>query len=266
MSQRSLKVATVSHNIAWGDKDENIISVAELLNRVDKDTDIVVLPELFCSGFMSTLEQLHEMAEDNTGVTIINLQRWAQYFKFAICGSYLAKENGRYFNRAFFVEPSGDITYYDKRHLHTPSNENICYEKGNKLSPIIRFRGWNISMLICYDIRFPIWCRNLEYKVDLMLIPANWPKKDCYTWKHLLIARAIENQMFVVGANRSGSDDMGDYDELSYVFDFKGVDIGYMSTKSDKIIHAKLDKKSLEKYRCDFPIINDFDQYQLCLK
>ena len=111
MSTDKLKVAVVSHDIAWGDKEENIISVAELLNRVDKDTDIVVLPELFSTGFMPSLEQLHEMAEDMNGITIVNLVRWAQFFKFAICGSYIAKQDGRYFNRAFFVEPSGDMTF-----------------------------------------------------------------------------------------------------------------------------------------------------------
>ena len=232
MSTDKLKVAVVSHDIAWGDKEENIISVAELLNRVDKDTDIVVLPELFSTGFMPSLEQLHEMAEDMNGITIVNLVRWAQFFKFAICGSYIAKQDGRYFNRAFFVEPLGDMTFYDKRQ-------------------------------ICYDVRFPIWCRNRDNKVDLMLVPANWQQKRSSQWKHLLIARAIENQIYVVGANRSGKDDEGAYDDMSYIFDYNGESIDIKSAKSSKIIYANLDKSLLRKNRIELPANKDADSFEL---
>lgn len=263
MSTDKLKVAVVSHDIAWGDKEENIISVAELLNRVDKDTDIVVLPELFSTGFMPSLEQLHEMAEDMNGITIVNLVRWAQFFKFAICGSYIAKQDGRYFNRAFFVEPSGDMTFYDKRHLNFIGQEHNCYEKGTRQSPIIRFRGWNITIQICYDVRFPIWCRNRDNKVDLMLVPANWQQKRSSQWKHLLIARAIENQIYVVGANRSGKDDEGAYDDMSYIFDYNGESIDIKSAKSSKIIYANLDKSLLRKNRIELPANKDADSFEL---
>lgn len=263
MSRENLKVAIVSNDIAWGDKEENIITVAELLNRVDKDVDLVVLPELFCTGFMPTLGQLHEMAEDDSGVIIVNVQRWAQFFKFAICGSYIAKDNGRYYNRAFFVEPSGDMTFYDKRHLYSITQENKCYEQGLKKSPIIRYRGWNISMQICYDVRFPVWCRNVNNKIDLMVVPANWSTDRAHSWKHLLIARAIENQFFVVGANRSGSDDCGDYNGLSYIFDYLGNNIGFISDKSNLIIHAELDKNAMINNRTDFPTTKDADDFIL---
>ncbi len=263
MSREKLKVAIIAHDIAWGDKDENIITVAELLNRVDKDTDVVVLPELFCTGFVSDLEQLHEMAEDEDGVTVVNLYRWSQYFKFAICGSFLAKENGRYYNRAFFVEPSGEITYYDKKHLFRLSNESKCFEPGKAQSSIVRFRGWNISMLACYDVRFPVWCRNVDSKIDVVLVPANWPKVRGYAWRHLLIARAIENQYYIVGANRSGKDDYGDYNETSYIFDYKGTEIEVQSSKSTQIYYGHLDKIAMEKYRTGFPVIKDSDRFEL---
>ena len=263
MSREKLKVAIVAHDIAWGDKEENIITVAELLNRVDKDTDVVVLPELFSTGFVSQLEQIHEMSENAQGVTVVNLHRWAQYFKFAICGSYLAKDNGKYYNRGFFIEPSGDVSYYDKKHLFVLSHENKCYEHGSLQSPIVRYMGWNIAMSICYDVRFPVWCRNLNNKIDLMLVPANWPKVRGYAWKQLLIARAIENQYFIVGANRSGHDDYGDYNDCSYIFDYMGKDIATNSQKSDKIIYAHLDKVSMEKFRTSFPICKDADSFEL---
>ena len=265
MSRDNLKVAIVSNDIAWGDKEENIITVAELLNRVEKDVDLVVLPELFCTGFMSTLDQLHEMAEDESGMILVNIQRWAQFFKFAICGSYLAKENGRYYNRAFFVEPSGDTTFYNKRHLYSINKENLCYEYGTKKSPIIRFRGWNISMQICYDIRFPVWCRNVNNKIDLMVVPANWSSDRSYAWKQILIARAIENQIYVVGANRSGCDDCGEYNGLSYIFDYYGKDVGLVSEKSPAIIHAILNKSLMMDYRNEYPIVNNADDFELNL-
>ena len=116
-----MKVAIISHEIAWADKEENIITIAELLNRVDKNCDLVILPELFSTGYLSSTEQLYDMAEDEDGISIVNLQRWAQYFNFAICGSYFAKEQGKYYNRAFFVEPSGEITYYNKCHKYSNS-------------------------------------------------------------------------------------------------------------------------------------------------
>ena len=149
MSQEKLKIAVVSHDITWSDKEENIITIAELLNRVDKNTDVVILPELCCSGFISTIEHLSDIAETNNDSIILNATRWAQFFGFAICGTFIAKENERYYNRAFFVEPSGDISYYNKRHLYSSNLEKRCFSRGLSKSPIIRFRGWNITMQIC---------------------------------------------------------------------------------------------------------------------
>lgn len=265
MSREKLKIAAIAHDVVWADKDENIITVAELLNKVERDTDIVVLPEMFSTGTIFNIEQIHEFAENENGIVIVNVCRWAQFFKFAICGSFLANVDGKYYNRAFFVEPSGEITYYDKRHLFSIGAESENYNKGNNKSPIIRYRGWNISMQICCDIRFPIWCRNDGNKSDLMLVPANWPNKRNYAWKHLLIARAIENQMYVVGANRSGNDDYGNYDESSYIYDYMGKDIAKISNESSKIIYAELNKFALEQFRSSFPIYLDADKYDILI-
>lgn len=244
----ALKVAIISHDIAWEDKDDNLITIAELLHKVDKDTDVVVLPELFSTGFVSSVEKLHEMAETDDGKTILSLKRWAQYFNVAICGSFLMNIGSDYYNRGFFVEPSGDVQYYNKRHLYNDDLEKRSYKEGVSKSPIVRYRGWNISMQICYDIKFPVWCRNIDDEIDLLLVPANWPKDKEYEWKHLLIARAIENQYYVVGANRSGSDDIGKY-QNSYILDFKGEDISTCSTKFPQILYANLNKQELREFR-----------------
>ncbi len=261
MPSETLKIAIISHDIVWSDKEKNLTTVAELLNHVDNDTDIVVLPELFSTGFISDNEQLHKLAESTTGKTIDSIHHWTKHFKFALCGSYLTSVGNEYYNRAFFIEPTGEEAYYDKRHLFSIGLEGELYKPGNKKSPIIRYHGWNISMLICYDIRFPVWCRNEGNNVDLTLVPANWPDSRGYAWEQLLIARAIENQMYVVGANRSGSDDYGNYNGRSFIFDYQGKEISSKAT--DGILYAVLSHKYLEKYRQNFPVIKDADRFNI---
>lgn len=258
----ALKVAIISHDIAWEDKDDNLITIAELLHKVDKDTDVVVLPELFSTGFVSSVEKLHEMAESDDGKTILSLKRWAQYFNVAICGSFLMNIGSDYYNRGFFVEPSGDVQYYNKRHLYNDDLEKRSYKEGVSKAPIVRYRGWNISIQICYDIKFPVWCRNIDDEIDLLLVPANWPKDKEYEWKHLLIARAIENQYYIVGANRSGSDDIGKYHN-SYIFDFKGEDISKSSSNFPQILYANLNKQELRDFRKSHSTSKDADKFTI---
>ncbi len=241
-----MKVAIISHEIAWGDKDENIITIADLLNRVDKDCDLVVLPELFSTGYISSTEQLYDMAEDLNGISIVNLQRWALFFNFAICGSFLAKENGQYYNRAFFVEPSGEFTFYDKSHIYSNSKYNINYTLGHKQSAIIRYRGWNISILVGDDILYPIWSHKTAKNTDLMIVPSSWSVGEKYKWEHIFIGRAIENQIYIIGANRLGKDDLFDYNTPSYIFDFNGLDI---ASRENNISYARIDKDSLNEHR-----------------
>ncbi len=256
-----MKIAIIEHDIACGEKEENLITVAERLSRVEKDTDIVVLPELFSTGFISDPGRLRELAETTTGRTMDDVHRWAQFFKFAICGSYLACVGSDYYNRGFFIEPSGEESYYDKRHLFSMGEESKLYKAGNKPSAVLRYRGWNISMLVCYDLRFPVWCRNRDGKTDLTIVPACWPDARAYAWKQLLIARAIENQTYVVGGNRSGSDDYGSYTGESHVMDFQGKEIA--AKEEEGILYAVLSHKQLSKYRQAFPVAKDADSFQI---
>lgn len=256
-----MKVTVLPLDIVWSDKSENMFAVANKLSQIDKDTDIVVLPELFSTGFVADKLTMSTMAESNNGPTMETLRCWASVYNVAICGSFLACSGNQYFNRAFFLEPSGDETFYDKAHLFSLSNESSLLTAGHQPIPVVRYRGWNISLCICYDLRFPVWCRNVDSKYDLMIVVANWPTSRQYAWEHLLIARAIENQAYVIGCNRTGSDDYGKYaDCMTFVSDYVGQNI---SKNENGIVSATLDKENLENYRQKFPVLNDCDHFTM---
>jgi predicted amidohydrolase len=257
-----LKIAIIPLNITCCDKELNLQHVDEVLSTLPKDIDIIVLPELFSTGFMKDIDLLADMSEATTGYTIQQLNSFARKYNVAICGSYAAKVADKFYNRAFFIEPSGEESYYDKRHLFSMSSESSLFTRGDFPSPIIRFRGWNIAMSICYDLRFPVWCRNTQYCYDVMLVPANWPEVRAYAWRQLLISRAIENQAFVIGANRSGEDEFGKYDNLSYIVDFMGQSIGQQGPQNG-IVFASIFKDKLDKFRRNFPVMNDSDEFTI---
>lgn len=262
MLNRDLKIAAIPLNIVWGDKEENMQATEFAMSQLAPGTDIAVLPELFSTGFMHEPDSLGRMAEPITGETMTRILALAQKYNCAIAGSFLCAVGGVYTNRAFFAEPSGELTYYDKRHLFSLSPETTIYSAGDRRSPIVRFRGWNIAMIICYDLRFPAWCRNVEQQYDILLVPANWPKARGYAWRQLLIARAIENQAYIVGADRSGADDYGVYDDLTFIFDPMGQSIGQPVGKSG-IIYAEISKSELEKVRTRLPFGADADAFKI---
>lgn len=256
-----MKVAALPLDIVWSDKSENILTMVNRLRGLEKDTDIVVLPELFSTGFIPDRQIMASVAETNSGPTIDAVKCWSAFHNVAICGSFLAKSGQQYYNRAFFIEPSGDETFYDKVHLFSMSNEAAMFESGNHPAPVVRFRGWNVSFMICYDLRFPLWSRNVDCKYDLMLVPANWPTSRKYAWKHLLIARAIENQAYYIGCNRTGSDDYGDYSpEMTTIYDFLGKPV---STVRNGLVTAEIDKPTMDSYRGKFPVWRDSDRFSI---
>ena len=257
-----LKIAIIPYDIAWGDKDENLLSIGEKLGRVESDTDIVVLPEMFTTGVLNDPAMVANLAETNQDRTMMALCRLASFFNFAICGSFLATTSGNYYNRAFFVEPSGEVTYYDKKHLFTVGGEDALFSAGDQQSEIIRYRGWNISLAVCYDLRFPVWNRNVNNRYDIKIFVANWPSSRSYAWQHLLIARAIENQSYVVGANRVGGDDYGTYSiDDSMCIDYLGKIISEKS--ADNILYSVADYEKLMSFRRKFPVWKDADVFSL---
>lgn len=256
----TLNIALIATDIIPQDKEKNLANLGSSLEKIEKGTDIVVLPELFSTGFIKDVDKISEAAEPVSGKTMQILHSYADKFGFAIAGSYLCKVANSILNRGFFIEPGGDEYFYDKKHLFSLSPEKTLLDPGYNRSPIIRYRGWNISMIICYDLRFPAWCRNINNGYDLLLVPANWPNARAYAWKQLLIARAIENQAYIAGANRSGKDNFGDYNDLSFVFNPTGEPIG---KQKDTIVYATLSKKAIDDIRKYLPVVNDADHFDI---
>lgn len=257
-----LKVATASLDITPGDKNANLDRLKKCVLEVAKDVDLIVVPELFSTGFSSNQEKMAELAETNGGNTVSELRRLAMENNIAICGSFLVKTGTAIYNRAFFIEPNGDETFYDKRHLFSMSSESKILSAGKLQLPVVRYRGWNIAVAVCYDLRFPVWCRNNGLKYDLLIIPANWPSSREYAWRHLLIARAIENQAYVIGVDRSGEDKFGNYDNMSMAFDYCGKEIATKSSGGTADIIA-LDHQSLDHWRNDFTAWSDADGFDI---
>lgn len=259
-----MKICIAPIDIVFANPEENLLTAAHTLNQVERDTDVVVLPELFTTGFIKDEPTAAERAERNDGHTVETLQRWAQFFGFALCGSFLATDRpGHLANRTFFVEPGGDVTFSDKRHLFPLSTEDKVYAAATAEPPVVRFRGWNFKTIVCFDLRFPVWCRNREgADYDVLLVPANWPASRQDQFKLLLAARAVENQAYVFGANRTGEDDYGHYPKgISCVFDNLGHPIH--ETRRDGLLYALLDKKELETGRKRFPAWQAADRWQI---
>lgn len=201
----SLRVSMIQTSVIWEDRDANLQHVEELLHQVRNDADIVVLPETFSTGFSMNVEKV---ADTMDGITVSTIKRWAASYNMAIVGSFIAKEDGRFYNRAFFITPEGEEHYYDKRHLFRRGGEDKYFTAGDKRL-IVHFRDWNICLMVCYDLRFPVWSRNINNEYDLLIFVANWPYERQYAWTALLRARAVENMAFVCGVNRTGCDGYG---------------------------------------------------------
>ena len=200
-----LRVSLIQTDIVWEDKRANLDKCAAILSHITGDCDLVVFPEMFTTGFSMNAQSL---AEDVNGETISTVKCWASSLDMAVTGSFIACEDGHYYNRAFFITPDGQTYYYDKRHLFSMAGETKIYTAGSK-RPIISYRGWNICLQICYDLRFPVWSRNQDHAYDLLIYMANWPEVRSSVWQPLLQARAIENQTYVCGVNRTGVDGKG---------------------------------------------------------
>lgn len=259
-----LNVSILENDIAVDDKKLNIDVVSEHLKKLPNYTDLVVLPELFSTGFVASKEASSILSEKNTEYTIDILKEKSKNLNCAICGSFLAHTAGRMYNRAFFLEPSGDETFYDKVHLFTMGGEKDIISGGKCPAPILRYRGWNIKPIICYDLRFPIFCRNIQNQYDVLIVVANWPKVRQAAWEKLLMARAIENSCYVIGVNRRGIGcDNIDYGSgSSIIVDYTGEIIS-STTESSMLASATLSRTKLANFREKFPVWKDADNFEL---
>ena len=274
MTDRNLNLCLIPLEIEWEDYDRNMAAVESLLAEVHPATDLVVLPETFSTGFPSgeTREKIAALAQPNDGDMITRLKAVAAARGFAIAGSFIAREGDDFFNRAFFIEPSGDTVFADKRHLFSMAGENKVFTPGSDRLKT-RFRGWEIAMVVCYDVRFPVWCRNVSNDYDLLIAVANWPVNRIDAWNKLLPARAIENLSYVAAVDCQGTDKKGFvYDGSSMIVDFKGkILTQYPSPESSNLspkvsthspfLYSSLSLEKLNAFRTKFRAYIDADPF-----
>ena len=254
---QDLIITTVQTDIKWQDVDYNLARIKDLLNEKVLKTDLIILPEMFNTGFSMNAQ---EISENMDGHSISFLVDMANRVQATLCGSLVIKDNGKFFNRLVFVSPDGSIEYYDKRHPFSFLGEDKVYTAG-KDKKIVELKGWKICPMICYDLRFPAWCRNLE-DYDLLIFVANWPSKRSHHWKVLLQSRAIENQSYVVGVNRVGKDDKDNlHDGNSSIFDYAGEEL-YNVVNDEAINTVTLSYQKLVDYRKRYPFLNDRDEFE----
>lgn len=257
-----LKITLIQTEVYWHNIDANLAMLEEKIWQIGEDTDLIVLPEMFSTGFTNAAAQL---AEPMNSKTFRWMRQQAMQTKAAVVGSFIAQEGQHYFNRLLWMEPDGSYAYYDKKHLFRISEENEVFSAGRKLL-IRKWRGWNICPLICYDLRFPVWSRNWATKdgqlaYDLLIYVANWPAARSEAWLSLLKARAIENLSYVVGLNRVGEDgNQVVYNGHSAVADFKG-DLLFCQADQETIATITLSKPLLLALREKFPAYLDADDF-----
>ncbi|MFT5847856.1 amidohydrolase [Psychroserpens sp.] len=254
-----LKVALIQSNLVWENPEQNRINFTNKISAILESIDLIVLPELFTSGFTMNPTTV---AETMTGNTVSWMQKLANLKKSAITGSIVIEENDHYYNRLLFIFPSGKIDYYDKKHTFTLAGEHKAYQAGSNLITV-SYLGWKICPLVCYDLRFPVWSRNTN-DYDLLLYVANWPKVRIAAWDTLLKARAIENMSYCIGVNRVGLDANGfEYSGNSRAYDVLGKRMDSIPTNKETTEIVTLKKEHISKYREKLGFLNDRDLFTL---
>jgi predicted amidohydrolase len=255
-----MRITLIQDAIFWADKVANLQKVGDQLAVLAGKTDLVVLPEMFTTGFCIGKIQLAETME---GETVKTLKHWAAKYQLAITGSFIATENNQFFNRGFFVFPTGEIQTADKRHLFSMGGEHNHFSCGDKRL-IVTYCGFTICLLVCYDVRFPVWARNVNKEYDLLIYVANFPERRINEWDILLQARAIENQAYVCGVNRIGGDGLGiAYNGHSTLLDFKANTILNFPENAPFIQTFDLQQDVLQRYREKFAVWKDADEFEL---
>lgn len=254
----NLRVSLVQTALHWEDKAANLAHFEEQLASLAGHTDLIILPEMFTTGFSMQPEKL---AESMDGSTMQWLTQQAQTLDAAVTGSFIAEEHGKYYNRLVWMRPNGTFDTYDKRHLFTFADEHLYYQAGTQRL-IVDWHGWKICPLICYDLRFPVWSRNTE-NYDILIYVANFPERRSDAWKALLVARAIENQAYTLGVNRIGNDG----NDIYYAGDSGLIDyagqVVHQVSHVENIFTTTLSRSSLVDFRKRFAFLQDQDKFIL---
>lgn len=264
----NLKVTIIQTALHWHNRTANLNHFEKLIARIKEPTNLIVLPEMFTSGFtMNT----NLAADKPNGEILLWMKSMAIKMNAVITGSAVIEEDGKFYNRLLWVNPEGGVVHYNKRHLFRMANENEHFEEG-KSRLITNIDQWRICPLVCYDLRFPVWSRNINWssnfkqthQYEVLIYVANWPERRSYAWKSLLVARAIENQCYVIGVNRIGLDG----NDINYTGDSVVISpLGEVMSKTqpdeEAVETLALNLNDLQNYRNAFPAINDADQFEL---
>lgn len=260
MSQ--LSISLVQTRLHWEDKAANLAMFEKKIKGITGKTEVVVLPEMFSTGFSM---QPKKLAETMEGDTVTWMKNIAASQKIILTGSVIIEEGGHFFNRLLWVLPNGSVGTYDKRHRFAYAGEDKEYTAGNRRL-IASVKGWRINLQVCYDLRFPVWSRQgpgEQPEYDVLLYVANWPERRSHAWKSLLTARAIENQCYVVGLNRVGEDGNGiAHSGNSMVLDPLGATLFHL--ENEEAVHSiVLEKETLDTSREKFPFWKDADTFKI---
>jgi omega-amidase len=251
----TLKIAGLNLDIVWKNKKENFKQIESEFTLVE--ADLFLLPEMFSTGFCMEVDEVADRNEES----LTWIKSFAKGKNSAVAGSISVEENGKFYNRFYFVFPDGNFEYYDKRHLFSYSGEDKIYTAGTQRK-IIDYKGFKILLQVCFDLRFPVFSRN-QNDYDAILYVANWPKSRVEAWKSLLKARSIENQAFLFGLNRIGIDGYNlEYEESSLVYFPDGREI---SERKNNLIITEWNLDELKEFRSKFPFLNERDAFEMKL-
>jgi predicted amidohydrolase len=255
---QNITLALIQTSLHWENKAANLAMFEEKMQSITPSADVIFLPEMFTTGFSM---QSHLLAEDMQGATVQWMRQQAQRLDAVVCGSFIAKNQGQYYNRLVWMQPDGHYHTYDKRHLFRMGDEQQHYSAGTKRL-ITEWKGWRFCPMICYDLRFPVWARNRN-DYDVLLFVANWPHRRSAHWKLLLQARAVENLSYAVGVNRVGDDGNNIYHSGdSSVFSPRG-ELMWQQTDDEAIEVVELKAHDLLEYRQVFPAHLDADEFDI---
>ncbi|MEM1135288.1 MAG: amidohydrolase [Bacteroidota bacterium] len=256
---QDLSITLIQTTIYWENVQANLSHLEEKIWELQDNTDIIILPEMFNTGFSMNAEKL---AEPMNLTTTKWMKQMAAQTRACLCGSIIVKEYGKFFNRLLWVQPDGKYFFYDKRHLFRMAKEHQIFSAGiNRL--VVEWKGWKICPLVCYDLRFPVWSRNRNNEYDLLIYVANWPAARESAWNTLLPARAVENLCYTIGLNRCGEDGLNiPYQGDSRIDDYLGKNLLQMG-KEENMTTSILSLEKLARYREKFPAQHDADQFEL---
>jgi omega-amidase len=255
----NLKITLFQGYLFWENIDKNLQNITLRLSNIREKTNLIVLPEMFNTGFSMNAA---ELAEPMGGKTMNWMHQIAQDYNCVVTGSIIIKEDEKYYNRLIWMRPDGSHEHYDKRHLFALGKEHQTYTAGTK-KLIVDLNGWKVCPMICYDLRFPVWLRNVDGEYDLLLIVANWPERRALHWRTLIPARAVENQAYVIGLNRVGHDG----NEVYHSGDSTCIDpngnVVYYKRDEEDVYTFSIIADEVKKTRRALPFLKDADEFNI---